>query len=387
MIPIPRSTLHYRANRELERILSMQSDSDNESLQSEQVDLHCNAGEQMYRSGSADNGLYDDENSVDVQEDVDAGSVDNGIYNGLLYQEVQEGIVPMDPPSPAPSSSGDSSSGDSDLSDSESDSDTDAPLNLRPQLAHWARHYNSIPHVAINGLLNILRTVDDTLPKDARALLRTPRTENVNILNVSGGQYYHFGLHHGLCLFLQKNVTINAGTTLKLQIGIDGVPLHKSTSKQFWPILCKVTGRYDAFLIGLFFSNSKPTDLEWLNSFIVEVNRVCGADLVYNGGNFKVRIDCFICDAPARSGIKCVKSHSGYYGCERCDQEGEYLGGSVVFPEIHCALRTDEGFREMRYEDHILARFSPFTTSGYTEHRNGDIFCNRQYVFNIPGRG
>jgi len=39
-----------------------------------------------------------------------------------------------------------------------------------------------------------------------------------------------------------------------------------------------------------------------------------------------------------------TKSHSGYFSCHKCTQEGEYIN-SVVFPEINFTMRTDESFR------------------------------------------
>ena len=36
-----------------------------------------------------------------------------------------------------------------------------------------------------------------------------------------------------------------------------------------------------------------------------------------------VSIKCFVCDAPARSFLKCVVNHTGYSSCERCEIKGE----------------------------------------------------------------
>ena len=35
-----------------------------------------------------------------------------------------------------------------------------------------------------------------------------------------------------------------------------------------------------------------------------------------------MKYDCFICDAPARAFVKNVKTYSGYFGCDKCCQEG-----------------------------------------------------------------
>lgn len=108
---------------------------------------------------------------------------------------------------------------------------------LSQSLASWAVKFK-IPHVALNDLLKILKTHDDSsLPQDARSLLQTPR--NYNIKCIEPGYYYHFGLQN--CL---KNI-ISTWDPLKLLnlncvevlINIDGLPLSKSASNQFYAVL------------------------------------------------------------------------------------------------------------------------------------------------------
>ena len=33
----------------------------------------------------------------------------------------------------------------------------------------------------------------------------------------------------------------------------------------------------------------------------------------------------FACDTPARAYVKNIKGHSGYFGCEKCSQEGNIM--------------------------------------------------------------
>ena len=48
--------------------------------------------------------------------------------------------------------------------------------------------------------------------------------------------------------------------------------------------------------------------------------------------------------------LKCVKSHTGYFGCERCTVEGSYELGRVVFDDIDSPLR-DVSFEQVLYLD------------------------------------
>jgi len=52
---------------------------------------------------------------------------------------------------------------------------------------------------------------------------------------VQAGKYYHFGLENGIIRQCLHNDFIPQ--EIKLVIGIDGLPISKSTSTRFWPIL------------------------------------------------------------------------------------------------------------------------------------------------------
>ena len=64
-----------------------------------------------------------------------------------------------------------------------------------------------------------------------------------------------------------------------------------------------------------------------------------------------MNIEAFVCDAPARAYLKCVKGHAGYGACERCTQYGVYKG-KMTFPELTAQARTDVAFDEMQDEHH-----------------------------------
>jgi len=80
---------------------------------------------------------------------------------------------------------------------------------------------------------------------------------------------------------------------------------------------------------------------------------------MHNVITYTVKLAAVACDTPARCFVKNVKGHSGYHGCDKCTQEGEYYEHRMTFPEISAPLRTDISFAEMRDEDHHLGP-SPF---------------------------
>ncbi|XP_065663166.1 uncharacterized protein LOC136085734 [Hydra vulgaris] len=193
----------------------------------------------------------------------------------------------------------------------------------------WAASF-SIFIVASSSLLSILRISHPSLPKDPRTLLKTPHASNVRA--VEGGFYFHFGIVNSLqrlshLIHFFKNASPEV-PVISLQINLDGLPLHKSTTQQFWLILAKVSNPFnsDPFLIGLFCGMNKPVHIyEYLKDFIDEMLELekGTVKLYVDGKNYSAHINlsCFICDTPARAYVKQIKDHTGYYGCDKCTQK------------------------------------------------------------------
>ena len=66
-----------------------------------------------------------------------------------------------------------------------------------------------------------------------------------------------------------------------------------------------------------------------------------------------------MCNAPARSFLKCFINHTGYSSCERCCIHGTYKVRIVFNEEIKYALREDVAFRFTSYVDHQRGQLSP----------------------------
>lgn len=231
-----------------------------------------------------------------------------------------------------------------------SDTDTDS---ICSDLSKWSLKFN-VTNVALSSLLSILQPYLPQLPKDARTLLGT--TRNCSVKTLGGGKYYHFGLRKNLIDILEKELSSNFGDEIKVQFGIDGLPLFKSSSGQFWPIVGMiVNGSVKLpFLVGLYYGSKKPDSAaSFLADFAEELSSVQRNGITFNGKCYKVTVIAFICDEPARAYIKNVKSHSGYYGCDKCCQRGEW-NDKVTFPETQFQLRTNISFNEMSNEEHHL---------------------------------
>ena len=177
----------------------------------------------------------------------------------------------------------------------------------------------------LSSLLSLLRKHNNPeLPADARTLLSTPRT--VDIKFMAGGEYAFLGIAAGLeRLGFMFPMLFHGVKEIFLQCNIDGFPLFKSSSVQLWPILCKYETH--PFILAVWSGESKPSSVQqFLSDFLQEYSMLTNNGVVVRGQKISFTLETFICDAPARAFLKCIKGHCGYYGCERCVVKGEYDG-------------------------------------------------------------
>jgi hypothetical protein len=186
----------------------------------------------------------------------------------------------------------------------------------------------------------------------------TPR--KIPIRDCFPGTYCHFSLKDQLEKIAKDSN--NNFNLFKLQISVDGIPLSRSSSKQFWPILgCVVNIKNSKpFAIGVYFGDEEPSSSSlFLKQFVEEASEVINKNILgLNNNIIKVEISAFVCDAPARAFVSNIKGHSGYFGCGKCIIEGDYVQNRVTFPDLNCQLRTNESFRTKRQEEHHLTEES-----------------------------
>ncbi|VEN56696.1 unnamed protein product [Callosobruchus maculatus] len=224
--------------------------------------------------------------------------------------------------------------------------------SLGLELQSWATSFK-ITHIALKRLLHILHPYHPYLPYDSRTLLHTPL--NFPVKQLESGQYIHLGLEASLKHFIDKNEHWQ-GDTLFVSFNIDGLPLYKSTNIQCWPILglIKNLPHQSPFAVGVFCGKSKPCPLPvYLDRFIEECNFLKNGFL-HKSKRYNFCIHSFVCDAPARAYIKCIKPPTGYSFCEKCVAPGEYVSGRVILRDLCAAKRTNESFRRQLDEDHHL---------------------------------
>ncbi|KAL1516234.1 hypothetical protein ABEB36_000153 [Hypothenemus hampei] len=132
-----------------------------------------------------------------------------------------------------------------------------------------------------------------------------------------------------------------------LSLNIDGLPISKSSSKCFWPILISDSILKAVQIIGVYCGSKKPTSAnEFIKPFVDEIKSVVSNGFSYEGHIINVVLSKIICDAPAKSFILYTKGHSGYSSCSKCVIIGEYINKTTCFPfsKTPLRLRTDESF-------------------------------------------
>lgn len=178
----------------------------------------------------------------------------------------------------------------SDVSSGSSDEDYDTLLSnsdikynqvsfISSLIGEWAVQFK-ITHSALNGLLSVLKQHKcfELLCKDSRTLLHCKPINTSNLHTIGSGKYYNFGLANGIKQNVPKcllNYEI-----LHIVVGIDGLPLFKSSSEQFWPILAYIrSNNAVVFPIGIYSGAQKPLDSNHYLKFFVEEAKL----LITNG--------------------------------------------------------------------------------------------------------
>jgi len=147
----------------------------------------------------------------------------------------------------------------------------DVQIDIRRELASWSCR-NNISHNALNELLEMLQKCNLNVPKVLRTLLQTPT--NVVLENILGDQFYYFGILKGIVSRLSLGVDLSV-KSFTINVGVDGLPISRSSNKQLWPIMGLVNEVKDKrpFIIAIFFGETKPKSVDlFLHRFIHEVH-------------------------------------------------------------------------------------------------------------------
>ncbi|XP_042145681.1 uncharacterized protein LOC115311732 [Ixodes scapularis] len=183
---------------------------------------------------------------------------------------------------------------------------------------------------------------------------------------MGSGLYHYFGVAAGLMAEATGGLLPSGCSTLSLSINVDGLPISQSSRKQFWPVLVPVkeSRGKNPFVAALHEGDGKPENVElFMKDFVEELSVLLTQGIHLNSKLYTVQLHSFICDAPARAYLKCIKGQTAYYGSEKCSQKGKHDGKKVTLPDIDAPLCTDEDFTNQVNADHHHA-VSPLSALG-----------------------
>lgn len=244
--------------------------------------------------------------------------------------------------------------------------------SLPEDIVLYAMKY-SLPQKGIQEMLDMLNKHNISVPRTVFMLRKeSPRVSVDDYIVTKDFAYLTiqenltFAEEKGL---LQDEIRLNGDKEyIDIQINIDGLPLFKSSQISLWPILVKFSQKSYPFPVAVYCGVGKPNLEIYLRSLLRELETFKLHGLVCNKGR-KIFLGgvTFICDAPARAFLQCIKGHSGFYGCGYCRNHGKYIEDRVVFPSIDFEKRNDDDYREFRESNQIslspLAAIVPLYSS------------------------
>jgi len=149
--------------------------------------------------------------------------------------------------------------------------------------------------------------------------------------------------HKGVYTSILDTLDKSGSEAMEMSLNVDGLPVFNSSRNEFWPLLGRIC--HTVFLIGYYFGPGKPTEMNLILEDVVEdIINLQERGVVVNGRLFPFRLKLISADAPARSSLLKIKSHSGYYSCMKCKVKGEMVGGSVRFVDLAARPRTNDEF-------------------------------------------
>lgn len=209
-------------------------------------------------------------------------------------------------------------------------------------LKRWAVK-NNVSCVTLNNLLKVLHKHNINVPVNYKTFLKTPKSI-INVKNIAPGEYLHFGISNCLMPILKTETSLES---IDLNIGIDGLPLTKSSGLCLWPILILITNIKNScpLLAGAYVGNKKPADCNtYLYDFSQELKHVITHGIQDQNRTIKVNINAFCCDAPARAFVTGLKGHTSIHGCSKCFQVGFSKYNKVLYTSVCSRKITDDDY-------------------------------------------
>lgn len=254
---------------------------------------------------------------------------------------------------------------DSDESEEEEVNTRRGVLDIGQEIIDWVTECN-ISANAANNLLGRLKKFFPHLPTTINVLRKKAHILDAPIRAMGTGQFCYFGIKPMFQVFININrINIAQEQHFRLKVGIDGVPISKSSKANLWPILVMFQG-YDTVLpIGVFYGHGKPHKADdYLFEFATELRDLLQNGHTTEGIHITFSIYALVFDAQAKCFVMDIISPTGFHSCPKCTVIGRKVGPRVVFPNLIAPLRTDDSFLNIHDPIHRNAILPPFAIIG-----------------------
>ena len=232
--------------------------------------------------------------------------------------------------------------------------------SLHTKLLYFCLLYK-LSNSAILCLLTILNEEGVDVPGSVYLFKKPQVAKKVQVLKNTlncGGNFGYLSIFENLFYCIQNSLVVfkTQYVDLKIKIGIDGIPIFKSSPVCIWPILfiMRNVGFNKPLPIAVYSGLCKPN----FSGFIEQLHKELVLFKSYvNVSGFFIKITnvLFICDAPARSFCQCVKGHSGYNACPYCRILGVYASNKLIFPfGVTYPSRTDCNYKSLSESNQLL---------------------------------
>lgn len=222
--------------------------------------------------------------------------------------------------------------------DNETDNTEDdfANMSIADGLLLFMMMFN-ISNAAMNFLLLFLNCKGIEVPKSSHGLKgKLKRHIMFDSRVVEKGDIGFCSIVTHLSYCFQKGFLKSDGnnlTEITLHFNLDGLPLFKSSRLNLWPLLMTVKEcTYPKPFPLAFFCGVEKPNIEIFLSKMIEDLRALKEIMKVDDVFVKVKKVVFICDAPARAFVQCIKGHSAKDGCGYCRWQGIFENGRIVFP-------------------------------------------------------
>lgn len=100
------------------------------------------------------------------------------------------------------------------------------------------------------------------------------------------------------------------------------------------------------FCVGVYFGYKTPDDIsEFLLHLVDKLKYLISNGITVNNKIIPFKVGALICDAPAKSFVCGVPSHTSSHGCTKCCQIGKKINNTLTYSTESGYLLSNEDFR------------------------------------------